>query len=76
MRFKQGTVTNNHTGRTKDIIVDASRTISWKESIIGCFMIGLGIAYLTDKAFKNGAKAYEEAELKTLMDLGIIKSED
>ena len=76
MRFKQGTVTNNHTGRTKDIIVDASRTISWKKSIIGCFMIGLGIAYLTDKAFKNGAKAYEEAELKTLMDLGIIKSED
>ena len=73
MRFKQGTVTNNRTGRSKDIIVEVSRTTSWKESMIGCFMIGLGIAYLTNKAFRNGAKAFEEAEYKTMVDLGIIE---
>ena len=76
MRFKQGTVTNNRTGRSKDIIVEVSRTTSWKESMIGCFMIGLGIAYLTNKAFRNGAKAYEEAELKTLMDMDIVDLKD
>ena len=73
MRFKQGMITNNKTERSKDIIVNASRTTSWKESMIGCFMIGLGIAYLTNKAFRNGAKAFEEAEYKTMVDLGIIE---
>ena len=71
MRFKQGELCNNK-GQVKDIIVDASPT-SWKESMIGCFIIGLGIAYLTNKAFKNGTKAFEEAEYKTMVDLGIIE---
>ena len=75
MRFKQGMVTNNKTGRSKDIIVDASPT-SWKESMIGCFIIGLGISYLTNKAFRNGAKAYEEAEFKTLMDIDVVDLKD
>ena len=72
MRFKQGELCNNK-GQAKDIIVNASGTTSWKESMIGCFIIGLGIAYLTNKAFRNGAKAFEEAEYKTMMDLGIIE---
>lgn len=72
MRFKQGELCNNK-GQVKDIIVNASGTTSWKESMIGCFIIGLGIAYLTNKAFKNGSKAFEEAEYKTMVDLGIIE---
>lgn len=72
MRFKQGELCNNK-GQVKDIIVNASGTTSWKESIIGCFIIGLGIAYLTNKAFRNGSKAFEEAEYKTMVDLGIIE---
>ena len=72
MRFKQGELCNNK-GQMKDIIVNASSATSWKESMIGCFIIGLGIAYLTNKAFKNGAKAFEEAEYKTMVDLGIIE---
>ena len=58
MRFKQGELCNNK-GQVKDIIVNASGTTSWKESMIGCFIIGLGIAYLTNKAFRNGAKAFD-----------------
>ena len=36
----------------------------------------VGITYLTVTAFKNGAWAYESAEVDALRDAGIIKKEE
>lgn len=71
MMFKHGELCNDK-GKVKDIIVKADVN-SFKESLIGCIIIGLGMSYLTRNAFKRGVKAFEEAEYKTMVDLGIIE---
>ena len=71
MRFKHGVLCNNK-GKVKDIIVDADVN-SFKELLIGGIIVGLGMSYLTRNAFERGVKAFEEAEYKTMVDLGIIK---
>lgn len=71
MIFKHGELCNKE-GKVKDIIVDADVN-SIKELLIGCLIVGLGMDYLTRRAFKRGVKAFEEAEYRTMVDLDIIE---
>lgn len=71
IKFKQGSI-SNHCGDTKDIIVKAVAPNKLKDIIIGGSAILVGITYLTLTAFRNGSKAFDEAETKTLYDLGLI----
>lgn len=72
LKFKQGSIQTME-GVTKDIMVKSPLPNNVKDIVIGSVLIGLGIAHLTVSAFKNGAKQFEAAELKTMIDLGIIK---
>lgn len=71
IKFKQGSISNS-CGNTKDIIVKAASPNKLKDIIIGGGAILVGIAYLTRTAFRNGSKAFDEAETETLYDLGLI----
>lgn len=71
IKFKQGSISNSF-GNTKDIIVKATSPNKLKDIIIGGSAILVGIVYLTHTAFRNGSKAFDEAETKTLYDLGLI----
>ena len=73
INFKHGTITNTETGMTKDIVVKAACPNSLRDTIIGGSIILVGIAYLTITAFKNGAKAFDAAECKTLSELRLLK---
>lgn len=72
MKFTQGAITNTKTNITKDIVVEAKHSTSLKDTLIGCLFMSIGISYLTNKAFKNGSKAFEEAEYKTLSELDLF----
>lgn len=74
INFKQGSITSDATGETKDIIVKAVAPNTLKDALIGGGLVLMGIAYLTVTAFRNGSKALESAEFKTLNDLGLITS--
>ena len=72
IKFKQGDIQNME-GVSKDIIVKAAAPNTLKDMLIGGGVVLIGIAYLTTTAFRNGSKKFEEAEYKTIVDLGIIK---
>lgn len=72
IKIKLGSITNPDTMVKKDIVVQAERANNLKEILIGGGLIFLGISYLTAAAFKNGVKAYEDAEMRTLSDLGLL----
>ena len=67
-----GRVRNSETGVEKDIAIKASAP----NDLIGIGTVLVGITYLTVTAFKNGAWAYESAEVDALRDAGIIKKEE
>lgn len=71
MKFEQGWI-ENESKKRKSIVVKGSR-FSTKETIIGSILIFAGICEIAGAAFKNGSEAHETAELKTMVDLGIIK---
>lgn len=71
IKFTRGGVTNPSTGEYKDIVVKAASPVGLKDAMIGGFWLLVGVTYLTAAAFKNGAKAYEAAELETLIDAGL-----
>lgn len=72
IKFKQGRI-DTYEGGSKDIEVKALSANSVTETLIGLGFILVGVLYLTNTAFKNGSKAFEEAEFKTLDDLGLLK---
>ena len=72
IKFKQGGLTNME-GTIKDIVVKAATPNKFKDMLIGGSMVLVGIAYLTTTAFRYGSEKFEEAEYKTMVDLGIIK---
>ena len=71
IKFKQGRI-GTYEGESKDIEVKALSANSVTETLIGVGLILVGVSYLTNTAFKNGSKAFEEAEYKTLDDLGLL----
>ena len=71
IKFKQGRI-GTYEGESKDIEVKALSANSVTETLIGVGLILVGVLYLTNTAFKNGSKAFEEAEYKTLDDLGLL----
>ena len=64
-KHKRGAVENPITGERVDIIVD-TKPNTFKECMIGVIIIGIGVTYLTMKAFENGSVAYEKGELAAL----------
>lgn len=70
MNFKHGSITNKE-GTTKPIIVN-SAILKPKELIIGSGLIMMGIIYIMSKAFQNGVQGLEDAEYRTMVELGII----
>lgn len=72
IKINLGDITNPDTMVKKGIVVRAARANNLKEMLIGGSLIFLGISYLTVAAFKNGVKAYEDAEMRTLSDLGLL----
>jgi hypothetical protein len=71
IKFKQGWI-QKVTGEKQDIIVEAAAPNKLKDIVIGGGMALVGIIYLTYTAFRNGAKAHEAAEFKTMEDLGLL----
>lgn len=72
IKINLGDITNPDTMVKKEIVVRAARANNLKEMLIGGSLIFLGISYLTVAAFKNGVRAYEDVEMKTLSDLGLL----
>ena len=72
IKFKRGSI-STYEGVTKDIEVKAFLPNKAKDILIGTVLIVAGVAHLTVSAFKNGAERFEEAEMKTLDDLGLLK---
>ena len=72
IKFKRGCI-ETYEGLRKDIIVKAFLPNKAKDIFIGTVLIVAGVAHLTTSAFKNGAEHFEEAEMKTLDDLGLLK---
>ena len=60
-------------GRRKDIVAKAWLPNKVKDILIGGGIVLAGIAYLTVTAFKNGSKAYCEAEAETMEALGLLE---
>lgn len=71
IKFKQGEL-KNMKGTIKDIVVKSATPNKFKDMLIGGGIVLVGIAYLTITAFRYGSEKFEEAEYKTMVDLGII----
>lgn len=71
IKFKQGELKNME-GTIKDIVVKSATPNKFKDMLIGGGIVLVGIAYLTATAFRYGSEKFEEAEYKTMVDLGII----
>ena len=71
IKFKQGEL-KNMKGTIKDIVVKSATPNKFKDMLIGVGIVLVGIAYLTTTAFRYGSEKFEEAEYKTMVDLGII----
>lgn len=71
IKFKQGELKNME-GTIKDIVVKSATPNKFKDMIIGGGIVLVGIAYLTITAFRYGSEKFEEAEYKTMVNLGII----
>lgn len=71
IKFKQGELKNME-GTIKDIVVKSATPNKFKDMLIGGGIVLVGIAYLTTTAFRYGSEKFEEAEYKTMVDLGII----
>ncbi len=72
IKMSFGAIGNYKTGKWEDVVVKAVLPNSVKDILIGGGMMLAGAAYLAVKAFKNGARAYEEAEMNTLKKQGLI----
>ena len=72
IKINLGDITNPETKVKKDIVVQAASPNKLKDILIGGGFVLIGITYLTVTAFKNGVKAYEDAELCTLSELGLL----
>lgn len=72
IKFKQGELKNME-GTIKDIVVKSATPNKFKDMLIGGGIVLVGIAYLTITAFRYGSEKFEEAEYKTMVNLGIIK---
>lgn len=72
MKINLGSIKNEATGISKEIVVKKLIPNKVKDLLIGGAVIGVGIYYLTAAAFKDGLKEFEEAENKTLRDLDLI----
>ncbi len=71
IEFKQGELKNME-GTIKDIVVKSATPNKFKDMIVGGGIVLVGIAYLTITAFRYGSEKFEEAEYKTMVNLGII----
>ena len=71
IKFKQGELKNME-GTIKDIVVKSATPNKFKDMLIGGGIVLVGIAYLTITAFRYGSEKFEEAEYKTMVNLGII----
>lgn len=71
IKFKQGELKNME-GTSKDIVVKSATPNKFKDMIVGGGIVLVGIAYLTITAFRYGSEKFEEAEYKTMVNLGII----
>ena len=71
IKFKQGEL-KNMKGTIKDIVVKSATPNKFKDMLIGGGIVLVGIAYLTTTAFRYGSEKFEEAEYKTMANLGII----
>lgn len=72
IKFKQSSLCRSDGSYGADIIVTARSPVKIRDAVIGGSLIISGIIYLIVRAFKNGATAYEVAELKALAKIGAI----
>ena len=73
IKSKYGPITNPKTGETKDIVVDILSLKNAKDFLIGGGIVLVGLSYLAISAFKNGTRAFEQAEYDTLEALDLFK---
>lgn len=73
IKFTQGDITSIDKRVTKDIVVKAKAPNNLKEILIGGSLLMIGVAYLTYTAFRNGSRAFDEAETRTLEELDLLE---
>lgn len=73
IKFNCGWIGDDKTGAKKDIVVKAVSPNTLKDALIGGGLVLVGITYLTVTAFKNGAQKFDDAQWKTLDDLGLLE---
>ena len=71
--YKSGPITDPKTNISKDIGVRFSNSKNGlRDMLIGGGLTLVGIAYLTITSFRNGAQAFEDAEVNTLDELDLL----
>ena len=73
IKIKFGSIQNVKTGETMDIVVNALSKNNVSDILIGYGIVLVGITYLSLTAFRNGAKAFDTAEYKTLKALRLLE---
>ena len=65
IKNKDGIVKNIDVNMDKGTVVDV---------LIGCAIIGIGVAYLVHNSFYRGANEFMNSEYQVLEDLGLFKN--
>lgn len=72
VKFRQGRVRATDNYDWQEIIVTAKAPNKVKEVLIGGGLIISGVSYLTYKAFRNGASAFDDAQTDALKKINVI----
>ena len=72
MKFRQGRVSATDNYDWQEIIVTTKAPNKVKEVLIGGGLIISGVSYLTYKAFRNGASAFDDAQTDALKKINVI----
>lgn len=71
--YKGGPIINPKTNRSENVNVRLSNSKNGlKDLLIGGGLVLAGMACLTITAFRNGAQAFEDAEVDTLDNLDLL----
>lgn len=72
--YKGGPIINPKTNRSENVNVRLSNSKNGlKDLLIGGGLVLAGMAYLTITTFRNGAQAFEDAEVNTLDNLDLLE---
>lgn len=75
LKYNMGNVGSTDGSKYADIIVKHNKK-SVRDMVIGGAIAGIGITYMAITSFKNGANAFEQAEIDALAEVGVMDHVD